>query len=713
MPNSPLLGIPQVAPNQNNKETTINDGFAIIERSLNDQLVVSLAAGNVTVLATDFQRHQVMKCQGHTVARTLTVPNQKRFFAVQNSGTGIITVRTATLGTSVDVPVGSYVIIYLDGANNCTKIADSANATLTPTFTALTDTPSSYTGEAGNLVRVNSGETALEFFTLTLDLTDLDDIPAPTADFFLKRKADDTGYEWVSSVGGLADEFIELNDVPVSYTGAEDQVVTVNGTADGLVFTPRNALLAFTDLTDAPDTFSGESNKLVSVNASGTALEFVNPPTVGTPVTAFATDANLGFENLLFGWSVTVGDSADIEVVTDVDGFMPYEGTQLAYVDTDTNTSLAIERVYDLTVDLTNAQLDNNARITYEWAWARLLDTTSTGSVTLETLSATDVVLSTLTVTGLAGTLADWQTDQRTVNLPLGTRKLRVTLETSNTVPGMGWAWDLTRLSLTTLEPLSFTDLLDVPSAYTGEAGKVARVNSGENALEFSDFSFLALDQTPDDFAGQAGMALVVNVTETGLEFGTVSGAVPIEDEGTEILAAPSAINFVGAGVTVTDEDGVATVTIPGALSVAVEDEGSTVLTAAARLNFVGAGVTATDAGGGEITVTIPGASLPPLTINSQASDYTLVLGDAGAYIRMTSASANELEVPENSSVAFPVGTVIQVRQAGAGQTSIVAAAGVTINTAETLLLRKQGSTAALIKVGTNSWDLTGDLELL
>ena len=31
------------------------------------------------------------------------------------------------------------------------------------TFTALTDTPSAYTGEAGQIPRVNAGETALEF----------------------------------------------------------------------------------------------------------------------------------------------------------------------------------------------------------------------------------------------------------------------------------------------------------------------------------------------------------------------------------------------------------------------------------------------------------------------------------------------------------------------------------------------------------------------
>ena len=42
---------------------------------------------------------------------------------------------------------------------------------------------------------------------------------------------------------------------------------------------------------------------------------------------------------------------------------------------------------------------------------------------------------------------------------------------------------------------------------------------------------------------------------------------------------------------------------------------------------------------------------------------------------------------------------------------TIVAGSGVTINTAETLVLRKQGSAIQLIKVGENVWDLFGDVE--
>lgn len=96
--------------------------------------------------------------------------------------------------------------------------------------------------------------------------------------------------------------------------------------------------------------------------------------------------------------------------------------------------------------------------------------------------------------------------------------------------------------------------------------------------------------------------------------------------------------------------------------------------------------------------------------INTQVADYTLVLADASKYIRMNKATAVNLTVPANSSVAFPVGTKIYPKQVGAGQVTIVADTGVTINTPETLLLKKQWAAGTLIKVGTNEWDLEGNL---
>lgn len=100
----------------------------------------------------------------------------------------------------------------------------------------------------------------------------------------------------------------------------------------------------------------------------------------------------------------------------------------------------------------------------------------------------------------------------------------------------------------------------------------------------------------------------------------------------------------------------------------------------------------------------------PPVT--SQAGTaYTAVLADANGYIRFTSAAAATFTIPPNSAAAFPIGTVIEIEQAGAGALSVAAGAGVTINSrAGDQTLAGQYAVAAVKKVAADSWTLTGDL---
>jgi|GEM_PF-5138386 len=101
------------------------------------------------------------------------------------------------------------------------------------------------------------------------------------------------------------------------------------------------------------------------------------------------------------------------------------------------------------------------------------------------------------------------------------------------------------------------------------------------------------------------------------------------------------------------------------------------------------------------------------LSLNEQSgTSYTFVLGDAEGYVRFDNAAAISVTVPNNSSAAYDIGTVITARQVGAGQVVIVADSGVTINTPQTLKLSGIGAVVSLVKVSTNTWDLFGDLEL-
>ena len=101
----------------------------------------------------------------------------------------------------------------------------------------------------------------------------------------------------------------------------------------------------------------------------------------------------------------------------------------------------------------------------------------------------------------------------------------------------------------------------------------------------------------------------------------------------------------------------------------------------------------------------------PSLTVaqNAQTASYTLVLTDQDKLVEMNAATALNITVPPNSSVAFPTGSQVHVLQVGAGQVTVVAGTGVTVNSSDGLKLRTQWSPATLIKRATNTWVLMGD----
>lgn len=101
---------------------------------------------------------------------------------------------------------------------------------------------------------------------------------------------------------------------------------------------------------------------------------------------------------------------------------------------------------------------------------------------------------------------------------------------------------------------------------------------------------------------------------------------------------------------------------------------------------------------------------LAPISTNAQIASYTIVASDSTKIVEMNVATANNLTIPPNSSVAYAVGTQINILQVGAGQTTVVAGSGVTVNSTPGLKLRAQFSYATCIKRATDTWVLVGDL---
>lgn len=104
-------------------------------------------------------------------------------------------------------------------------------------------------------------------------------------------------------------------------------------------------------------------------------------------------------------------------------------------------------------------------------------------------------------------------------------------------------------------------------------------------------------------------------------------------------------------------------------------------------------------------------------TINSQTgTTYTFVLSDgsiAGGnpLVTANNAGAQTYTVPPHSSVAFAVGTQIDILGIGAGKVTLAQGAGVTINSASSnKSINGQYVGVSLINIATDSWVLIGNL---
>jgi len=100
--------------------------------------------------------------------------------------------------------------------------------------------------------------------------------------------------------------------------------------------------------------------------------------------------------------------------------------------------------------------------------------------------------------------------------------------------------------------------------------------------------------------------------------------------------------------------------------------------------------------------------------VNSQSAAYTLVLADSGKTILHPASDANDrtFTIPANSSVAYPVGTVVTFINLSANDLTIAI-------TTDTMYLAGDGSTtsrtlaeygvASAVKVASTTWVISGN----
>jgi hypothetical protein len=697
---SPILGIPLLTTSQNNKEVTINDAISFLEKANNASQTLSFAAGDVTLATLDIQRFFLFKVTGATAARNLNVPSATKIFAVDNSQNAypLTVVRGSSTLTLAATTVG---MIYIDGTRlvflwysanggsipftflsdaphdyagkagqflrvnlTATGIDFAAAGAAISDFLDLTDTPDSYTGKAGNLVRVNAAATGLEFLN-KLDFTALNGVPTTFTDaggYYVRVKGDETGLEFV--LAGAADSFLGLSDTPDDYAGKAGNMVIVNPTANALAFVPIPSwAINFLGFPDTPDTYTGATGYYVRVNADGTGLEFA---AVGDSISDF-----LDLNDVPVNYTGAGG--FNVRVKTDETGleFHLPEGGSADYPPFPGNAGKAL---------IVNATEDGVA-----WGDAP-------GGGIGDDISHANIIGAFQTLMGPA---AANSTDAFAIkgNLIVTTDRLQVLGASVTITGGAGATYKL------------------VVASFNTTTNQLIAILGSSAALVVADLKtpFFKLTEAVT-VPANTGLAVLIVRTDAG-----PTGACQVPFAAAPGFAGPGftffgSSRYAGADPAVGDvalfnDDTSVAINLFHFTDDGLVDLGSTLPSGGTAGQVL---TKASTADGDAAWVDLPTAAL--IVINTQTANYALLPGDDKKYVRMNVASANTLTVPPNAAVPFAIGTQIPVRQAGAGQTTVVAGSGVTINAADTLKLRKQGSTAALVKVGTDEWDLTGDL---
>lgn len=150
-----------------------------------------------------------------------------------------------------------------------------------PTFLTLPDAPDSYVGHQLKALRVNEGETALEFYTPADgvasigDLEDVPDLSGAVGDYILKVNAAGDAVEYATPLVAIPNNTYTLEglaDIPALEVGKYLKVKT----GGDLGWEQVDSITTFTGLGDTPSTLSGQGLKTVRVNSAANALEFVS-----------------------------------------------------------------------------------------------------------------------------------------------------------------------------------------------------------------------------------------------------------------------------------------------------------------------------------------------------------------------------------------------------------------------------------------------------
>ena len=719
MTDTPRLGLPYLAASQYQKEVFVNVGSdrldllcqcAVLDRNLTAP-PASPALGDAYIVGpapTD-------AWAGHANELALWVSSQWELIA-------------PLPGFQCWV-IDEAVLVYWSGTAWTIVTGAGGGAT---TFLGLTDTPDTYSGQAGKTLLVNPGETALEFGT-TAGSAPVDAPYVVTAPHTLlsaeRVVTDTTAILWdtttagqlkatiapegvtldnlvhqaqgtllgrgdtlsptdtvqaltvgpglllegttLSATGGVS-TFLGLTDTPDAYTGQAGKAVVVNAGASALEFgTAEAGASDFLALTDTPDTYSGQASKVVAVNALSTALEFVpagSNAALGAEVQRVATFGVVQNTNVPVVWDTEVRDDA-------------------AFWASGAATRLTIPSAgwYSLTAFI---QWDATTGVT------RIVNVRVNGTqyIATESVPAAGV-------------------DQRqtiAVNWYLGAGDYLEIVLFQSTAGTRQVTGNCTVVGLTAAPaPTStFLALTDTPDTYSGQAGTLLRVNAGATATEFAAMTTV-VPAGSETVSGRLELATVAETT-TGTDTtrathpagvkAALDGRVPA---GTALSVARYASGGVNLETTLLSLDASTNLLLGTPLTAGTSLTkglvvGSGVAPSAAHpADAVQMWVADMEGTAGQAALHLRSEDgwlvrlgngilgkmrTRPVSTNPAASPLTLTLDMSGMYFISNAAAQQYLQLPAITNAHL--GVYYTVSSHGAGGTRLIAGTGATIQLA-------------------------------
>ena len=231
--------------------------------------------------------------------------------------------------------------------------------------------------------------------------------------------------------------------------------------------------------------------------------------------------------------------------------------------------------------------------------------------------------------------------------------------------------------------------------------------------LTSTDMNTYVGDQVVMVFASSSARSSAVSSPSEGMvSYLTDTNAIEVYTGSAWVAIQPALASLTTAAAFGTDGSGV-DVTFNSATA------GDTMLWDASEEKLVITGTNGQNAlevadGDVEITdaLTVTGTTTTYLNvITDSGTTRTPALTDAGAYILCTTGSGMTVTLPQDSAVAFPVGTHIIFERNGTGTLTFAAGTGATVRSkGGTLTCADQYTTIAAVKQAANTWTIFGNI---